>query len=130
MGSNPITGTIYIFNKGDVAMTFYVNVIYPKEHKYETQFVGLFTNNKWEGRGNFCGWYGAEFYLDTILLAYGLHKGHVCPVDLKAPFDGGVWPCPDDNYYDEIHIGSGYWEKKFEADSFEEAREIFAKQAW
>jgi hypothetical protein len=111
-------------------MTFYVNVFYPKESNYNNQCVGLFTRNTWEGRGNCCGWYGAEYYLNTTLLAYGIHNSFVCPVNLKAPFDGGVTFVDKDDFYEEIRIGGCYWEKRFEANSFEEAREIFMKQAW
>lgn len=108
-------------------MEFYVNEVSEKS-TYNQTCIGLFLDNKWVGEGNYCGWYSTEYYLDTVLLAYGIqnrHKGHY---DSKLPFDGGFYN--SNQYYEKIHIGSIYFEKKIIADSIEEAIEIFKNQSW
>lgn len=111
-------------------MTFYVNAVHLKEYGWNEQCIGLFDNNEWDGRGSFCGYYGAEFYLNTTLIAYGVQLRHGgMPHDPKAPFDGGFHENVN-RYFDEIAIGSGMWEKKIEANSAEEAIEIFRTQSW
>lgn len=106
-------------------MTFYVNAVrgVPNDD-WNHQCIGLFSNNKY-----FCEWYEAEFYLNTTLIAYGIQKRDGCkPYDAKAPFDGGFKVINE--HYDEIMIGSGFWEGKFNADSVEEAIKIFKSQSW
>ena len=97
---------------------------------WNRRYIGLFTNNKWAGEGNFCGYYGAEYYLDTTLLAYGiqLREGSKSN-NFKAPFDGGFFENVN-KHYDKIGIGCDMWEKHIEADSVEEALEIFKTQSW
>lgn len=110
-------------------MTFYINKVV-QMGDWNNQYIGLFTNNKWNGEGNFCGYYSSEYYLDTTLLAYGIQKRHGGQViDFKAHFDGGFF----DNinkHYDKVMIGSGMWEETIEATSVEEAIEIFKFQKW
>ena len=112
-------------------MTFYVNEFrLDGVSDYTRRCIGLFDNNKWDGRGNFCGYYGAEYYLDTNLLAYGiqlLDGGRI--YDPKQPFDGGFFRNVN-KHFDEVMIGSGMWEKKIEAESVEEAITVFKFQIW
>lgn len=110
-------------------MKFYINKVQHKSD-WTKQCIGLFTNNEWDAEGNFCGYYGAEYYLNTMLLAYGVQKrsgGQI--VDFKAPFDGGFFENINE-HYDKILIGSSMWEKCIEADSVEEALKIFKSQTW
>lgn len=111
-------------------MTFYVNQVHLPESDWNHQYIGLFDNNEWAGKGSFCGYYGAEFYRNTTLLAYGiqLRPGNLS-YDPKAPFDGGFFGSVN-RRYEEIPIGSGLWEKRIEASSAEEAVEIFKAQCW
>lgn len=97
-------------------MTFYINSfsITPTGWK---DYIGLFDANNWEGRGNFSGWYGAEYYRNTNLLAYYPFESNGV-VNFKNK-TGLVTECNE--HYDEIQIGSCYWEKKIEAASVEEA---------
>lgn len=44
---------------------------------YPDRYIGLFKGGKWDGRGNFCGWYGAEYYLNTELIAYYTAEGGI-----------------------------------------------------
>ena len=112
-------------------MKFYVNVFYDKmvrDPEYGQYAVGLFGKHKFEGRGNCCGWYGAEYYLNTILYAHYLNK------DLHYNNPGGrlseVVVCNPEIRYTEIHIGSCYWEMVIEADTVEEAIEKFKNGEW
>lgn len=109
--------------------TFYVNKIAGRGD-WNHQYIGLFTSNQWVGEGNFCGYYGAEFYLNTKLLSYGiqLKPGNLC-YDPKAPFDGGFIAHANENHL-KIGIGSKYWEKRIEAYNQAEAIEIFRTQSW
>lgn len=110
-------------------MKFYINST-SENGDWNHQCIGLFTNNTWKGEGNFCGYYGVEFYLDTTLLAYGIqNRSGGQPVDFKAPFDGGFFENVN-KHYDKIVIGSSLWEKIIDANSTEEAIEIFRTQAW
>lgn len=112
-------------------MVFYINgVTIPNRRiNYNERCIGLFDNNSWKGEGSCCGWYGAEYYLDTTLLAYGvqLYPGNQVPPK-DYPFDGGVFELKE--YYNKIAIGSVYQEVKFEAPSVEAAIEIFKEQRW
>lgn len=112
-------------------MTFYINEVHLDDvSDWAHRCVGLFDSNQWNGRGSFCGYYGAEYYLNTTLLAYGIQlvegsKGY----NPKLPFDGGFFDRVN-QHFDEIAIGSGMWEKTIEADTTEEAIAIFKCQAW
>ena len=110
--------------------TFYVNMVrgVPSDD-WNHQCIGLFSNNEHIGKGYFCGWYGAEFYLNTTLIAYGIQKRNGSkPYNAKASFDGGFKVV--NRQYDEIMIGSELWESEFNADSVNEAIEIFKSQSW
>ena len=109
-------------------MTFYVNEVRTKESDYEHECIGLFDKTNWVGEGSFCGWYGAEFYTNTTLIAYGIQLGHSGVYDPKRPFNGGFKIVNE--HYDKIEIGSCFWTRTFESDSVEEAIEIFRKQEW
>ena len=109
-------------------MTFYINEVYVDESDWEHECIGLFDNDNSTGEGNFCGWYATEYYQDTTLIAYGIQLGHSSLYNPKRPFDGGFKIV--NKYYDKIVIGSCIWTKTFEADSVEEAIEIFRKQEW
>lgn len=71
-------------------MTFYVNEVTLPESDWTHRCIGLFDNDEWDGRGSFCGYYGAEYYLNTTLLAYGVQliEGNK-RYNPKDPFDGG-----------------------------------------
>ena len=102
-------------------MKFYVNQVdIPKEDRtpihidvpegkdirdIDVRYVGLFRGREWEGRGNFCGWYGGEYYKDTTLVAYGIQVVNRNALAMHGPFNGGF--CDNVNkHYDEIAIGS------------------------
>ena len=70
-------------------MTFYINEAHIAESDWDHECIGLFDKENWTGEGNFCGWYGAEYYRDTTLIAYGIQLGHTSIYNPKRPFDGG-----------------------------------------
>lgn len=109
-------------------MTFYINKVCIDVLDQRHECIGLFSDTNWVGEGNFCGWYGAEFYTKTTLIAYGIQLGHSSMYNPKRPFDGGFKVV--NQYYDKIAIGSCYWTKQFTADSVEEAINIFKNQEW
>lgn len=109
-------------------MTFYINQVHTDESDWNHEYIGLFDKENWIGEGNFCGWYGAEYYRETTLIAYGIQLGHSGIYNPKRPFNGGFEVV--NKYYEKISIGSCYWTKTFEANSIEEAIEIFRKQKW
>jgi hypothetical protein len=110
---------------------FYVNSIYDKniaDTPYGVRIIGLFGDHGYEGRGNFCGWYGAEYYLNTKLYAHYLadSSGLYSPekrVSEVVVHDPAI-------EYDEVQIGSGYWELIIEAETVEEAIEKFSNGDW
>ena len=61
-------------------MTFYVNQAQAPLSDWEHQCIALFDGNKWAGEGNFCGYYAAEYYLDTTILAYGIQLRKGCTI--------------------------------------------------
>ena len=110
-------------------MKFYVNEIHSvPESDWYHQCMGLFTDNEWEGEGNFCGWYSAEYYLDTTLIAYGIqllegNRGY----DPFYPFSEVKYV---NQHYDKIAIRSIIGQESFEANDIEEALKIFSEQNW
>ena len=85
--------------------------------------IGLFSGEyKCHGEGNFCGWYGAEYYDDMTLLAYYTRESenqgakgydptgqlHTSNVIVKQ-------------HYDKILIGSDMWTIILEAETDDEA---------
>lgn len=110
-------------------MRFYVNEFHDDSIgscKYPDYKVGLFTSDKWKGEGNFCGYYGIEYYCNTVLLAWYIAKGSG-PVTF-TPRIGDVTRC--DIYKEKMAIGCGMWTKVIEADSVDEAVEKFARSEW
>ena len=113
--------------------TYYVNAFYHMEaqtglkSEYGKTPIGLFGDRKWDGRGNFCGWYGVEYYLNTELFACYMSDGVVYRPEQQISdvtiFDPPI-KCK------EIVIGSGYWEYKIEAETVEEAIEKFKNAQW
>lgn len=89
--------------------------------------IGLFSeDSKWEGRGNFCGWYGVELYTHGTLLAYyeidrqfSIYspKGHKHHNNVVV-----------NEQFEEMMIGSGLWEDTLEAENDEEAIKKFFKE--
>ena len=71
-------------------MIFYINEVHLSESDWEHECIGLFDKENWAGEGNFCGWYGAEYYKDTTLIAYGIQLGHSSIYNPKRPFNGGL----------------------------------------
>lgn len=95
---------------------------------WDHRVIGLFTDENWEGRGNFCGWYGSEFYTDTILVAYFVqHVSGNNPFNPKQPYEEFEVV---NRYFKEVCIGSKYWTRVIEADTVEQAIEIFKNQCW
>ena len=111
-------------------MTFYINEVHlDGVSDWDHRCIGLFDSNNFDGRGSFCGWYGAEYYLDTTLLAYGVQLvDGGSRYNPYGPFDGGVYEV--NKHFDEVKIGSCMCEIKFEADSVEEAVELFITRRW
>ena len=109
-------------------MTFYINKVYIDVLDQRHECIGLFSDTNWVGEGNFCGWYGAEFYKDVILLGYytipktPLYKSkgerHIEEIDLLDEFDIRY----------EVSIGSCYWEQSFEEDDDYKALQRFFKE--
>lgn len=108
-------------------MKFYVNMIgYPEDSldidktMNNAEYYGLFDSNDCDGIGNFCGWYSIEYYKNTNLLAYMIRYRN----------DSGKFAMVKEynRHYDQIAIGSIYLQKVIEADSIEEAIEIFKSQ--
>lgn len=112
-------------------MTFYINEVPSRnESDWHHRCIGLFTNNEFKGEGSCCGWYGAEYYLNTDLLAMGIQLvDGGSPIKFRHPFDGG-FRIFENQHYDKIHIGSCMFEEEFEANSVEEAIDIFRRQQW
>ena len=109
-------------------MKFYINQVTTEDSDWEHQCIGLFTNNEWKGVGNFCGYYAAEYYLNTILIAYGvqIRNGNYI-YDPLYPFK---YCKKISKNYNEILIGSNLWEETFEAINVIDALNIFYKQQW
>lgn len=111
---------------------FYVNVVcgetITKQPPYGQMIIGLFKQCKSKGVGNFCGYYANEYYINTEMYAYyiadcnGVYKpeARISEVTfLEQPIK-----------YNEIQIGSHMWTKVIEAESIEEAVELFAEAKW
>ena len=110
---------------------FYVNELYDKniaDTHYGVCIIGLFGDHGYEGRGNFCGWYGAEYYTNAELYAHYLAEGGGLYSPEKRISD--VVVNEPTIKYDEVQIGSGYWELKIEAETLEEAINKFKNGEW
>lgn len=113
--------------------TYYVNAFYGMEaltglkYEYGNDLIGLFGDRQWDGRGNFCGWYGAEYYLNTELFAYYVAEGANYRPEKRI---SDVTVCDTPIKCKEIAIGSCYWEYEIEAETVEEAIEKFRNAQW
>ncbi len=109
---------------------YYVNMFYDKSMSdcLSKQMIGLFGEHKWDGRGNFCGWYGAEFYLNTELYAHYFTEGGILYAPEKRVSEVVIHnPAVK---YDEVMIGSCYWERYIDAETPEEAIDKFRDGDW
>lgn len=113
-------------------MKFYVNEVYDQElHKglkYGRSVIGLFSQSKTDGRGNFCGYYGSEYYINTTLYAY--YEADCKGVYAPEKRTSGVVTLAQPIDYQEIQIGSHMWTNVIEAETIEEAIELFGKAEW
>jgi hypothetical protein len=113
-------------------MKFYVNEIHDRSLTggipYGQSIIGLFKQCATEGRGSFCGYYGAEFYIDTEMYAYyvadcsGIYKPEARIT--------GVVILEQPTKYREVAIGSHMWTSVIEAESIEEAIRLFEDAKW
>lgn len=87
-----------------------------------TSYVGLFTEENWEGRGDFCGWYGVELFHNTTLLAFYQYEDNGSYSPKKKKSDVHICKI----FFPEVVIGSGMWTKTIMAESDEEAIEKFS----
>lgn len=79
------------------------------------EMMCLFSEKDWEGKGNFCGWYGVEFYNNAHIIAY-------CPGERIAENVKSV-----DVSFDKVIIWSCIVEKSFEAENDAAAVEEFKR---
>lgn len=111
---------------------FYVNEVHDRiltnGLSYGQSIIGLFKQCSTEGRGNFCGYYGSEYYLNTVMYAYYVAdcKGRYCPEARISP----ITISPYGIEYDEVAIGSHMWTNVIEADAVESAVELFKNARW
>lgn len=111
-------------------MKFYINALNDEKlgSSYDTQIIGLFDNNEWKGEGDFCGWYGMEYFLNTNLIAYFIQNNRGGqPYNPTAKYDEFHIV---NKFYDKASIGSIMWTKEIESNSKEDAIEIFKNQSW
>lgn len=110
---------------------FYVNQVHGEDLlngiPYPQMVIGLFDQCETEGRGNFCGYYGSEYYLNTKLYAYyvaegGLYQPEKRISDVMKPVSPFI--------YDEVQIGSHMWTYVIEAETVEEAIVKFTNAEW
>ena len=110
-------------------MKYYVNQFYGDKlglpNVYPNMYIGLFTKCKAKGEGNCCGYYGAEYYLDTALLAYYVAEGGIYQPEKRVT---DITDC----YYrsKKMAIGSHMWTLVIDAETFEEALEKFKNATW
>lgn len=113
-------------------MKFYVNEVCDERlHeglKYGRSVIGLFDQCETDGRGNFCGYYGREYYLDTKLYAY-------YEADCKVRYapekrTSGIVTLSHPIQYEEVAIGSHMWTMVIEAESVDEAIDLFKNAKW
>ena len=112
--------------------TFYVNAFYDdsiEKTEYGIYTIGLFGKHGFEGYGNFCGWYSIECYTNTEMYA---HYVADCRETLFMPQNRVSEVTVHDPAikYDEIQIGSCYWDRYIEAETVEEAIEKFKNADW
>ena len=95
---------------------------------YPDIMIGLFGEHGFEGRDNFCGWYAVEYYTNTELYAHYFADGS----GLYSPEKRVSEVITHDPAikYNEVSIGSCYWERYIEAETLEEAIEKFKNGDW
>jgi hypothetical protein len=92
---------------------------------YPNMYIGLFRECKAKGEGNCCGYYGAEYYLDTELIAYYEAEGPTYQPEKRNGVASLV------NYkFDKFQIGSHMWTQVIEAKDDAEARDKFIRAEW
>ena len=103
-------------------MKFYVNTFDDDINFDDTPYgyyrIGLFDSNEFAGYGSFCGWYARETYVNINLYACYVAKSNSMHPRYRQT-DIEIFETPI--HYDEVTIGSCYWERVIEADSLEEA---------
>ena len=113
---------------------FYVNKFYDDAltHIYTEGYgdglIGLFEECGTTGKGNFCGYYGAEYYVNTKLLAFYVAdcRGVYSPEKMISD----ITICKRPVVYKEVSIGSHMWTKVIDAETVEEAIEKFKNADW
>lgn len=111
-------------------MKFYINELKDEQlgSSYDTTVIGLFDKKEWEGSGNFCGWHGTEYFLNTNLIAYFIQNNRGGqPYNPTAKYDEFHIT---NKFYERARIGSLIWTKEIEANSKEDAIKIFKNQSW
>ena len=111
-------------------MRFYINSLDDNKlgSSWSNKIIGLFDNNEWQGEGNFCGWYGCEYFLNTNLIAYFIQEDRGGkPYDPKSKYNEFHVV---NRYYGAASIGSRRWTIEIEAATKEEAIEKFKNQSW
>lgn len=107
---------------------FYVNSLESRSIKHMGQrIIGLFKQCRAEGRGNFCGYYASEYYLNTELYAYYEAELGVYRPEARV---SKLTICDPAIKFDEVQIGSDMWTLVIEAETVDEAIELFANAAW
>lgn len=112
-------------------MKFYVNRL--RDYEYDLKVsegqivIGLFKQCKTEGRGNFCGFYASELYLDTELYAFYISEDGVYNPEVRI---GTVTVLDTPIKFKEVGIGSHLWTKVVEADTIEGAIVLFRMFEW
>lgn len=99
---------------------YYINIAYMEAERPDEvsqEVVALFTENNHSGEGNFCGWYGVEFYNNTKMIAYYHNKKLPGRVSWEPTTDMEI----ENKYYSKIRIGSCYWERVIQAESEDDA---------
>ena len=93
---------------------YYINEVRLPESSWDIMCIGLFDNNSWDGEGNFCGWYGAEYYKNATLLAHYTIKN---PHSYQPKGQNHLKNIIDNKFFKKVYIGSSYWEKILEAEN-------------
>ena len=92
-------------------MTFYINKIHIEESDWEHECIGLFNETNWVGEGNFCGWYGVEFYTNTTLSIDITNLENIASFNMYIEYDSnlvGINNCNFFNYICFILFFCGY----------------------
>lgn len=111
---------------------FYVNEVHDQRLTnslpYGHSIIGLFKQCSTDGRGNFCGYYGSEYYLNTEMYAYyvadceGIYRPEARISEVTV--------CDPAIEYREVEIGSHMWTKVIESDTVDAAIGLFKAANW